>query len=89
MFEPTCYITSRPVSTEITKQWIEKNGFPCVPIYTVDVNHSKIQVAKEAGIEVFIDDKFENFVELNNAGIKNKKGYLKIKVSYIFLYINY
>lgn len=69
MFEPTCYITSRPVSTEITKQWIEKNGFPCVPIYTVDVNRSKISVAREAGIEVFIDDKFENFVELNNAGI--------------------
>ena len=26
MFEPTCYITSRPVSTEITKQWIEKGN---------------------------------------------------------------
>lgn len=68
-FEPTCYITSRPVSSEVTKAWIEKNGFPCVPIYTVDVNHSKVDVARESGIDIFIDDKFDNFAELNKAGI--------------------
>ncbi|NLZ73775.1 MAG: hypothetical protein GX905_08185 [Bacteroidales bacterium] len=68
-FEPTCYITSRPISSEATKAWIEKNGFPCVPIYTVDVNHSKVDVARESGIDIFIDDKFDNFAELNKAGI--------------------
>jgi uncharacterized HAD superfamily protein len=30
---------------------------------------SKIDVAKESGIDIFVDDRFENFVELNNAGI--------------------
>lgn len=69
LFEPTCYITSRPIQTQITQQWIENNGFPCVPIYTVDMNHSKVEVAKKAGIDCFVDDKFDNFVELNNAGI--------------------
>lgn len=68
-FEPICYITSRNVPQWITEKWIESNGFPCVPIYTVGHNQSKIQVAKDAGIEIFVDDRFENFVELNNAGI--------------------
>lgn len=68
-FEPHCYLTSRSVPIEITKQWIEENGFSCKPIYTVPFNTSKIDIAKESGIDVFVDDKFENFVELNNAGI--------------------
>jgi len=69
-FEPHCYITSRSIPTEdMTKQWIEKNGFPCSPVYTVPFGASKVEVAKEAGIDIFVDDKFENFVELNNAGI--------------------
>jgi uncharacterized HAD superfamily protein len=28
-----------------------------------------VEVAKESGIEFFIDDHYNNFVELNNAGI--------------------
>ena len=66
LFEPTCYITNRPVSVEITKQWIEKNGFPCVPIYSTT---DKVKAAKEANIDVYIDDNYSNFVELNNAGV--------------------
>ena len=69
-FEPHCYITSRSIPTEdMTKKWIEKNGFPCSPVYTVPHGASKIQVAKDSGIDIFVDDKFDNFVELNNAGI--------------------
>ncbi len=68
-FEPHCYITSRPVSNEISEQWLDNNGFPARPIYTVDIRQSKVEVAKNAGIEIFVDDSFENFVELNNNGI--------------------
>jgi hypothetical protein len=68
-FEPHCYITSRSISTELTKKWLQKNGFPTVPVYTVHLGQSKVEVAKKAGIEWFIDDRFENFVELNKAGI--------------------
>jgi hypothetical protein len=68
-FEPHCYITSRPVSKEISEQWLDKHGFPSKPVYTIDLKMSKVQVAKNAEIEIFIDDSFENFVELNNAGI--------------------
>ncbi len=68
-FEPHCYITSRSVPIELTKQWIQNHGFPTCPVYSVPFGASKIEVAKESGCEVFVDDKFENFVELNNAGI--------------------
>ena len=68
-FEPHCYITSRSVPIEITKQWIQNNGFPTVPVYSVPYGASKIEVAKQSGIDIFVDDRYENFVELNNAGI--------------------
>lgn len=68
-FEPHCYITSRPVSTELTENWLDKHCFPCAPVYTVGVNESKIDIAKKAGIEIFVDDKFETFRDFNNAGI--------------------
>lgn len=69
-FEPHCYITARSIpSPELTSRWIEKNGFACNPIYTIGHNQSKVEIAKQAGIDIFVDDRYENFVELNNAGI--------------------
>ena len=68
-FEPHCYVTSRPVSVEITEEWLDKHGFPTKPVYCVGMRNSKVNVIREAGIEIFVDDKYENFVELNNAGI--------------------
>ena len=68
-FEPHCYITSRSIPQEWTEEWIAKNGFPTMPVYSIDFNHSKVDVAKESGIDIFVDDRYENFVELNNAGI--------------------
>lgn len=68
-FEPHCYITSRSIPQEWTEMWIDRNGFPCMPVYTVGRNKSKVEVAKEAGIDIFVDDRYENFVELNAAGI--------------------
>ena len=68
-FEPHCYITSRPVSKEITEQWIDKFEFPKKKVISVDIRESKVKVAQDAGVEIFIDDSYENFVELNNEGI--------------------
>lgn len=68
-FEPVCYITSRNVPQWITEKWIELNGFPCVPIYTVGHNVSKVEIAEKENLDIFVDDRFENFSELNNAGI--------------------
>lgn len=68
-FEPHCYITSRSIPKEWTEEWLDKNGFPTMPVYSVGFGESKIEVAKKSGIDIFVDDRFENFVELNNAGI--------------------
>lgn len=68
-FEPHCYITSRNVPIETTKAWLKSNGFPDAKIYTVGYGQSKIDIAKESGIDLFVDDRYENFVELNRAGI--------------------
>lgn len=68
-FEPAGYVTSRPVSTEITEQWLDANGFPHRPVYTVGLGQSKVEVLKELDCDIFVDDRFDNFVELNRAGI--------------------
>lgn len=68
-FEPHCYITSRSIDTSITEKWLQKNNFPTTKVYSVGFNESKVDVAKESGIDIFVDDKYDNFVELNKNGI--------------------
>lgn len=72
-FEPYCYITSRPVDKHITERWLDHYGFPARPVYAVGVRESKVDAAINAGlrpgIDIFVDDRYENFVELNRAGI--------------------
>ncbi len=66
-FEPTCYITSRPIPVEWTREWLHNNGFAHVPVYCAIDN--KVKAAQEAGIDWFVDDRIDNFIELNAAGI--------------------
>lgn len=68
-FEPHCYITSRIIPVEWTMEWLDKNKFPTAPVYCVGHDDSKVDIAKKSGIDIFVDDRFENFVELTNAGI--------------------
>lgn len=68
-FEPYCYITSRGIPTEWTNEWLQKNGFPMSPVYTLSPGESKADIAKKVGINWFVDDGYKNFVELNDAGI--------------------
>ncbi len=68
-FIPHCYITSRPVPVETTEAWLDKYHFPARRVYSIAEATSKIDIAKEAGVQIFIDDSYDNFVELNNAGI--------------------
>jgi len=68
-FEPCCYVTSRIVPTEWTEEWIQQNGFPTTPVYTVAHNESKVEVLKKANVQIFVDDRFDNFVDINLNGI--------------------
>lgn len=68
-FEPDCYITSRSIPIEWTMESLEKNGFPCAPVYTIPWNESKVALLKEHHIELFIDDKYKNYKEATDSGI--------------------
>jgi 5'(3')-deoxyribonucleotidase len=68
-FEPHCYITSRPVDTKVTEAWLDKHGFPARPVYTVGIDGTKVAIAMEQELDMFVDDGFHNFRDLNNAGI--------------------
>ena len=68
-FEPHCYITSRCIPVEWTEQWLDKMGFPGRPVYSIPMGTSKVTVAKKAEIEIYVDDRYDNFVQLNQAGI--------------------
>lgn len=89
-FEVHCYITARSIPVGITQQWLNTYLFPHAPIYSIGIGESKIEVAKKSGVELFIDDNYDNFVQLNKAGIctflydapYNKKydvGYKRVK----------
>lgn len=66
-FEPACYVTNRThTEPSVAEEWISKNGFPKARvIQTAD----KISAAKEMKLDIFVDDKFDTFVAMNNAGI--------------------
>jgi uncharacterized HAD superfamily protein len=69
-FEPTCYITSRPVDVSVTTAWLDKHEFPTSPVVCVGRDRKeKIEVAKEFELDYFVDDNYDTFVEMNKAGI--------------------
>lgn len=67
--EPHCYITARSVDQSLTEAWIEANGFPTAPVYSVGFGESKLQIAKDAGVEIFLDDNYNTYREFNDNGI--------------------
>lgn len=68
-FNIHCYITSRSIDENITKAWIEDNGFPTKPVYSVGFGESKVEAFKKSGADYHIDDSYDNFIEMTNAGI--------------------
>lgn len=67
-FEPWCYITSRPVKTEVTEVWLQMHGFPKRPVITVGSNMSKLQAFRDSGATALIDDKYETYEEFSRNG---------------------
>ena len=67
-FEPVLYCTSRSIPHEWTHEWLIKNGFPEVELISVGYGKSKVDALK-GKCDIFIDDRFDNFVELEKNGI--------------------
>ena len=68
-FEPACYITSRECKKEITEKWLDDNNFPRAPVFYVGVGGSKVEIAKKNNLDIFVDDCYKNFEEMNRAGV--------------------
>jgi uncharacterized HAD superfamily protein len=68
-FEPECYITARSIPLDWTEEWLKKHNFPIKKIHSVGFGNSKLEIAKKENLDFFIDDKIENFVELNSHNI--------------------
>lgn len=68
-FEPACYITSRSIPDEWTKESIQKAGLPCAPVYSVPWNESKVELLKKLKIDILCDDKPANIQDAQAAGI--------------------
>ena len=68
-FEPVCYISHRPVSDEITKQWLIKNGFPAKPVFHVENRTDKLAIAKREKLNMYVDDSYDTFKLMNQNGI--------------------
>lgn len=66
---PVIYVTARAIPVEVTKKWLDKNGFYPAPVISVGHNGSKVEHLK-GRVDYFIDDAYHNYVELNKAGIK-------------------
>lgn len=67
-FEPVVYITNRRDDLlEATQTWLfENNNYPVAPVI---ITKDKVAAAKRFELDVFVDDKFDNFLKLNQAGI--------------------
>lgn len=68
-FEVDYYVTARNIPTDWIEESLQKNGLPCAPVLTVPWNTSKVKILKEKNVTVMIDDKYENYKEINQAGI--------------------
>lgn len=68
-FDPVVYVTHRPIPKEWVEDWLDRHRFPCVEVVVVDESNDKASKCKKRKVERFVDDKYENFVELNKAGV--------------------
>ncbi len=68
-FEVTAYVTARPISNDITKQWLDKHGFPTAEVISVSLPEQKLAHLKELNVDAFVDDLYSTVREVREVGI--------------------
>jgi uncharacterized HAD superfamily protein len=53
----------------VTKQWLQKHGFPLKPVFHVKNREDKLRVAKEMELDYFVDDNYDTYRMMNDGGI--------------------
>ena len=62
-FEIDYYITSRSIPSSWSEEWLALNNFPCKQVITTN-NGPKSEHIKKLGINYFIDDSIDNFIDI-------------------------
>jgi hypothetical protein len=66
-FIPTRYVTSRPIDSWVTQQWLDVNRFPKAELITVSQPLDKLEHMD--GLDMFIDDHWETVRHLRENGV--------------------
>jgi len=67
-FIPACYITKKDgCKVEWIEKWLKINGFPLAPITIVE--GSKVDACVDNDIDIYVDDNYHNYMDLNANGI--------------------
>lgn len=64
-FEVSAYITSRPIRSEVTAEWLKAWGYPSAKVITVDHPSKKAQHVWDLGLDCFVDDLPSTCLEVN------------------------
>lgn len=69
-FAPAAYITHQNTSALWHEDWIKRNmGNLTAPVVVVEHGKSKVDALLDYEIDLFVDDRYETFLEVNRAGI--------------------
>lgn len=68
-FPVDAYVTARPIPCKFTAAWLQHYEFPIANVLTVEPDTSKVAALKHLGIELYVDDRPDNFHEILAAGI--------------------
>ncbi len=62
------YVTARQsIMESVTRDWFKQHNMPKAPLYLLGTHH-KSEMAKQLNCDVFIEDRYENAIELAMSG---------------------
>jgi hypothetical protein len=67
---PEVYITRQTLPAEQAEAWLKKHNLPLAPVHVIDHGETKIHAVHEAKLDFFVEDSFEDFLEINRWGVK-------------------
>lgn len=66
-FEYHCYLSAFPKAMYAARKlWLKKNGYANVPLFC---DNDKVRAMRQHNIDVLIDDKPQNCIDVENAGL--------------------
>lgn len=68
-FEPVVFISHRPVDVDISEKWLDMIGAPTRPVIHVKTREEKVAVAKQYKLDIFVDDNYDTFRDMNAGGV--------------------